>query len=139
MDTLMAGLFGMANRGREQKVFDWENAANIIKRYLEEHKGDDIVIEASLAGDEGNTFGYIYSDGEFNFERGCAYLASTWATPQLVIYNYADGTLDTFTEEDEIKIPCFKMQHEVPDWNYSTWFPKEFVDILGLDTMEVTK
>lgn len=135
MDTFAAGILGMANRGREQMVFDWEKAANIIKDYLEEHNGEDIEIAASLRGNEGNTYGFIYSNGKFNTDDH-GYLASTWAKPQIVIFNYS---LNDMYEDEGTKIPCYKMQHEVPDWNASTWFPKEFTDILGLDTMEVTK
>lgn len=143
MDTLTAGMLGMINRGKEQKVFDWEKAAYTIKHYLESHENDDIVIEASLYGDEGNTFGDIYSDGKFNIhDSGIAYLASTWASPQIRFFNYSKEETDEGDEswDDDpnvdLKLFCYKMQHEVPDWNYATWCPQIFIDILETEILK---
>ena len=114
MDTMSAWLLGMANRGREQRVFDWEKAAKIIA----ERK--PLYAIAGLRGDMGYTAGYIYADGEIDNDD-YTYLASTWATPVLVL-----GEADYNAEE----IECYRMQSETPGWDEHTKWPKEALRIL---------
>lgn len=103
MDTLSAFAMRQANRGRECKVFDWDKAARLIAESGARHA------EAGLSEDWWWTGGDILADGLPVSERVCVYLASTWATPVLVL----DG--------DEVE--CWRMQSETPDWDADTWWP----------------
>ena len=58
MDSLRAFLMGDLNRGRGLMVFDWDKAAEIIKRFNPE------CAFAGLRGDWEWTGGCIYSDGK---------------------------------------------------------------------------
>lgn len=102
---------GMMNRGREMKVFDWVKAAQIIK----DRKPKEAI--AGLSEDWGWTAGPIFSDGKPVTDGG-AYLASTWATPVLVL-------------DDGMEIPCYKMQSETPDWDADTKWPASARSILS--------
>ena len=91
MDTMKAFGMGDTNRGKEEMVFDWIRAAEIIKE-----KGAKTA-SAGLQGDWEYTGGEIFSEGKpIPEEDTYVYLASTWATPELDI-------------EGEI-IPCYKMK-----------------------------
>lgn len=109
MNSIAAFAMGEATRGNEQKVFDWDKAARLIKERKPEYA------DAFLAMDREWTGGCIYEDGE-PFYNAYTYLASTWAIP----------TIDMDGEE----IPCYKMQHEVPDWNSDTKWPESALKIL---------
>lgn len=109
MDTLFAFMMGEANRHRELMVFDWDKAAQLIKENHPEIAG------AGLSGDWEWTGDIIYANGKPVYES-CPYLASTWATPELEL----DGEI----------IPCYKMQHEVPDWGCYTKWPQSALNIL---------
>ena len=157
MDTLSAGIMGMLNRNREQMVFDWDRAAEIVKMASEFFKDDpDFSVEVALSGDEGNTWGTMYKDGKPNYDGQPAYLASTWARPKLTLNidresmkSHDDGYIELlykfglkyedigkpnncYLEYEDAEDPsncnlvayCYKMQHEVPDWNTSTWWPE---------------
>lgn len=75
MDSLRAFLMGDLNRGRGLMVFDWDKAAELIKRFNPE------CAFAGLRGDWEWTGGCIYSDGKpvmdaytyltANYKRGC--------------------------------------------------------------------
>lgn len=109
MNTDMAFVMGELNRDKELMIFDWDKAARIIKeRKLE-------VARAGLRGDWEYTGGTIYQDGK-PCKNGGTYLASTWAVPELAI--------------NEDVIPCYRMQHEVPEWGAKTCWPKSALDIL---------
>lgn len=143
MDTLSAGIMGMMNRNREQMVFDWDKAATIVKEASKIFKDDPyFYVEVALDGDEGNTVGTMYTDGKPNYS-GRAYLASTWAKPKLSLNIDSDSRkmhrheyeelVDKFNlDYEDVTDPhnfnlvcyCYKMQHEVPDWNYATWWPE---------------
>ena len=110
MNTEMAFMMGMANRGKELMVFDWDKAAQLIK----EHKPESAF--AYLYSDAEWTGGTIYEDGEIVTDS-YTYLASTWATPMLDL----DG--------DEYE--CYKMQHEVPEWGSDTKWPESARKILA--------
>lgn len=108
MDNYLAFTMGEANRGRELMVFDWDKAARLIK----EQNANSAA--AGLRSDWEWTGGMIFEDGEPAMEY--TYLASTWAVPELSL----DGKI----------IECYKMQHEVPDWNAHTKWPESALEIL---------
>ena len=145
MDTLSAGIMGMMNRNREQMVFDWDRAAEIVREAHKRFKDvdPDFSVEVALNGDEGNTCGTMYEDGKPNINDGHAYLASTWSRPKLTIWFDPYAFFIDYVEFMEFKREfgldfedpddmdntnlvafCYKMQHEVPDWNASTWWPE---------------
>lgn len=111
MDSIKAYELGKKNKGKEQMVFDWIKAANIIKDLKPSEVG------AGLANDWDWTGGMIFKDGDIvPPEDTYTYLSSTWATPEIDV----DGEI----------IDCFKMQSEVPDWDEKTYWPPEAVAIL---------
>jgi hypothetical protein len=110
MDSMKAFMLGEANRGKEMKVFDWDLAARLIK---EKKPGE---ARAGLESDWEWTGGTIFVDGKPTETSG-AYLASTWATPEL--------------EMDGIVIPCFKMESETPGWGAKTHWPESARKILA--------
>jgi hypothetical protein len=110
MNTEQAFIMGELNRGREQKVFDWDKAASLIKQ----HNPSEAI--AGLCSDMEYTSGTIWKDGKI-IKDDYTFLSSTWATPILVM----DG------EEHD----CFKMQSEVPDWNSSTKWPESAKRIIA--------
>ena len=111
MDTMAAFMMGQMNSGKEKKVFDWDKAAEIIRKQKPQSAS------AGLQGDFEWTGGVIYSDGVPVTDE-YTYLASTWATPILVL-------------DDGEEIPCYRMQHEVPAWDSGTKWPYSAVEILN--------
>ena len=109
MDSMSAFWMGEMNRGKERMVFDWDQAAQIIR----ERKPECAI--AGLKYDLEWTSGTIYADGE-PVSDDYTYLSSTWATPVLIL---------DFTEE----IPCFVMEHETK-WDQDTTWPASALDIL---------
>lgn len=109
MNTISAFMMGEMNRGRELMVFDWDEAARMIKATgcKEAYAG--------LRGDWEYTGGKIFHDGE-PYGMDYTYLASTWAVPELVI----DG--NTFE--------CFRMQSQTPNWGSNTKWPESAMQIL---------
>lgn len=111
MDTLTAFMLGEANRGREMKVFDWDKAARIIW----DHNAKSA--DAGLIEDWEWTGGSILSDGApVPEEETYTYLASTWATPVLII----DGE----------EIECYRMESKTPGWGSGTYWPASALKIL---------
>lgn len=111
MDTLQALAMSEANRGKEQMVFDWDKAAQLIKEKGATHAS------AGLSGDWEWTGGEILIDGKIPADS-YTYLASTWATPELEI----DGDV----------IDCFKMKSETDGWDSKTFWPDSAKKIAGL-------
>ena len=109
METMKAFAMGVANRGKELMVFDWDKAARIIK----ERK--PAVAEAGLWGDFEYTCGDIYEDGK-PVKDSYTYLASTWAEPMLIV----DGEM----------IECWKPQSTTPGWSERTKWPESALAIL---------
>jgi len=111
MDTLGAFAMGMANRGKELRVFDWEKAATIIKeRNMKE-------AYAGLLEDWDWENGQILHEGVPTIKGNASvFLASTWATPVLLIGNEF--------------IPCFRIQSKTPGWDHQTFWPREAREIL---------
>ena len=111
MDNMSAFAMGEANRGKEQKVFDWNKAATLIRNRQPE------IASAGLQGDWGYTGGTIWEDGKpVPAEDTYTFLASTWATPELDL----DGET----------MNCYKMQSEVPDWGSDTYWPDSALAIV---------
>lgn len=106
---MSAFAMGQANRGKEEMVFDWDKAAQLIV------ERNPKTVEAGLAGDWDYTGGTIWSDGEI-IKDSYTFLASTWAIPEISI----DG---------EIFI-CYKMVSKTPGWNSGTKWPDSAVSIL---------
>jgi len=102
MDTMSAFANGQANRGKELMVFDWHKAAKLIKESGAKEAS------AGLAGDWEYTGGTILEDGKPM--NGGAYLASTWATPEIEIYGVTQD--------------CYIMQSEQPTWDAKTNWPE---------------
>lgn len=112
---MAAFVMGEVNRGREQMVFDWDKAAEIIR----DRKPEWAV--AGLQHDMEWTSGVIYEDG-YPVTDSYTYLSSTWATPILEIKTHDEAEVED--------IPCFRMQHEVPEWRSSTKWPHSAMEIL---------
>ena len=110
MDTLSAFMLSEANRGRERMVFDWEKAAQIIK------KSNATTASAGLRGDWEYTGGRIWKDGK-PCTDSYTYLASTWSTRQLKI----SGKM----------YDCYRMESETPGWGAKTKWPPEALAIIG--------
>ena len=103
--------------GCKMKVFDWDKAATLIK----EKKPESAY--AGLLEDMGYTVGHIYGDGKPDIDD-YTYLASSWATPVIVLYFSKDHDLDG------AYIPCYKMADEVPHWDAKTKWPESALNIL---------
>jgi len=114
MDSLQAFSNGELNRGKEMKVFDWDKAARLINKEIEESGSSDFVVGAGLSGDWEWTGGIIWSWGNPNFDS-YTYLSSTWATPEISI----DG------EEQD----CYIMESET-EWTNETKWPESALNIL---------
>lgn len=112
MDTMSAFVMGEVNRGKEQKVFDWNRAAQIIKERGAKNAS------AGLANDWEYTGGSILTDGKPTpREATYVFLASTWATPELEI----DGET----------IDCYVMESDTPGWDSGTYWPDSAREILN--------
>jgi len=112
MDTMRAYAMALANRGKEQMVFDWEKAARLIV----ERKPQKV--SAGLSGDWEYTGGTIYRNGApVPAEDTYTYLSSTWATPEIDI----DGDV----------IDCFRMEGQTAGWDAHTYWPDSARAILA--------
>ena len=109
MDTTSAFARGEASRDKESKVFDWNKAAELIK------KNKPKEASAGLQSDWEWTGGLIFKDGKPVTDE-YTYLSSTWATPELDM----DGEI----------VDCYKMQSETPRWHSATKWPKSALKIL---------
>jgi hypothetical protein len=109
MDTFSAFARGEANRGQPMMVFDWDNAARLIR----ERKPQ--TASAGLAGDWEYTGGTIYEDGQ-PVTDSYTYLSSTWAEPEL--------------EMDGVTVECWRVESEVPEWDADTKWPESALAIL---------
>lgn len=111
MNTELAFTMGELNRGKEEMVFNWDKAAKIIREKQARYA------YAGLQHDLEYTGGCIYDDG-MPITNEYTFLASTWATPVLI--------LDDEAEE----IPCYIMQSKT-DWDEKTKWPESSLDILN--------
>lgn len=118
MNTLLAGIMGMATRGRDLMVFDWDKAAQIIL------ETDAKYAAAGLRDDWEYTGDTIYRDGQ-PVNDADTYLSSTWAVPELEV----NGDI----------IPCYKMASEVPGWDAKTLWPASALAILERKIIDAEK
>lgn len=113
MDSFSTFAMGMANRDKEPMVFDWHRAAEMIR----EHRPK--IASAGLSGDWEWTGGDIYRDGLPIYDS-YTYLMSTWATPEI--------------ELDGVRMDCYVMQSEAPEWDSDTKWPESARERLGVST-----
>jgi hypothetical protein len=117
MDSITGFALGEANRGKELMVFDWEQAARLIRE-----RGAKSA-SAGLASDWEYTGGEILTDGKPTpVDETHVYLASTWATPELEI--------------DDVRMDCYRMQSETPGWSSDTYWPEEALAILNAAALD---
>lgn len=109
MNSLAAFAMGEMNRHREQMVFDWDKAAEIIRNTGATYAA------AGLSGDWEYTGDTIYKDGK-PIKKCDTFLASTWATPELLV----NGEY----------IDCYRMKSETPGWDSDTKWPASALAIL---------
>lgn len=115
MDSISAFARCRAARGQPIKVFDWDRAAEIIRRREARNAA------AGLGMDWEYTGGPILRDGQpVPREDTYTYLASDWATPELDV----DGDL----------MECWKYQKDTPGWDSGTYWPESALAILGSRT-----
>lgn len=89
MNSFEAFIMGEMNRDKTERVFDWDKALKILKEKKAKHAW------AGLANDMEYTAGRILVEGK-PVTDSYTYLASTWATPVIVITeNKDDGYLDS--------------------------------------------
>jgi hypothetical protein len=94
MNNLDAFAMGEANRGKKMMVFDWDKAARLINLHCIQYA------EAGIKSDWEYTGGTIINNG-VPISDSYTYLASTWATPQLLdITN--NETYDCYMMEDDV-------------------------------------
>jgi hypothetical protein len=113
MDTFSAFARGLANQGKERKVFDWDKAARRIK------ETKPTMASAGLAGDWEWTGGNIYINKPV---KDYTFLASTWATPEL--------------EMDGLREACYIMESET-EFDEKTNWPESALKILGFTKEDV--
>lgn len=112
MDSMMAFGRAEANKGQENKVFDWDKAAKIIK------ESGATSASAGLSGDWEWTGGDIFEDGKpVDKAKTYTYLSSNHATPELCV----DGD----------HTDCYKMENEANGWDAHTYWPQSALDILN--------
>lgn len=112
MDTMQAFAMGEASRDNPSKVFDWDKAASILANG---HVRD---AEAGLENDLDWTGGTILRDGQpVDRDDTYTYLASTWATPLLIITG-------------EMGLPCWRYEDDTPGWDAHTYWPDSALAIL---------
>ncbi len=117
MDTLSAFMIGEMNRGKDKMVFDWDKAVKLILENDWKNCG------AGLSSDFEWTAGHILVDGK-PYNNDYTYLASTWATPQLIVY----GDKDDGVFEYEDVIDCYIMKSET-EYDHDTKFPEHLTKL----------
>lgn len=81
------------------KAFDWDKAAEIIKKKLTEYP--DLKAEAGLQGDWSYTGGTIFKSGKPTNED-YTYLCSNWAAPTLILeYNGQEEEIECYIEKND--------------------------------------
>lgn len=113
-------------------VFDWDEAARLIKKYNATTAG------IGLAEDIEWTYGNILRDREPVEKHSGAYYMSTWATPVL----YLDIKIEELYPDDEERViydeygdwalACYTSEEEAPEWADDTvWWPESALAILN--------
>ena len=111
MDTLQAIAINNSTPDGNEKVFDWDKAAKIIKERKPE------TASAGLAEDWFWTGGTIYENGK-PVKNEYTFLASRWATPVLIL----DGE----------EIDCYQPKG-YHGWNEDTKWPESALKILEFE------
>lgn len=112
MTNINVFAMGQANRGKEQMVFDWLKAAQLIK------EAKPVIAGAGLAGDWDYTGGTIFeNNAPVNKDDSYTYLSSDWATPEL--------------EMDGLRQDCYQMQSALPDYGAKTFWPEDALEVLN--------
>jgi len=111
MDIMTACAMGEAHRNERMRTFDWNEAARILR------ERNPAEAEAGLQSDLEWTCGTIWRDGQ-PVTDSYTYLASTWATPVLVI------------DDEEIECWCWADERE---FNADTKWPESARAILSED------
>lgn len=110
MEELNKMLKGYTSRYDPVRVFDWNKAAEIIKKEKPKH------VDAFLGTDEAYTGGCIYHEKPI-LEQNGTYLASRWAIPMLRL-------------DDKDPYECWCWQKEQPEWDADTLWPESALKIL---------
>jgi hypothetical protein len=116
MEDIIDGFFrsqAALAAGKKPMIFDWDKAATLIA--LRKVK----VARAGLQEDWDYTGGTIFEDGNPVEERGCIYLASLWAIPELEL----DGEI----------VECWRYEDQTPGWDAHTFWPESALKILNTD------
>ena len=108
MNSILAFMNAKASANKEPRVFDWDKAARLIA----ERKPNIAV--AGLKEDMEYTAGVIWREGEYVTNK-YTYLASSWATPVLVM--------------DDEEIDCYTNKNESP-WEAHTKWPLSAIKIV---------
>lgn len=135
MNPLKIFFYNLATRNKEKKVFDWDTAARLIKKYNVRFASFGFAETAS-----NDLTGIIY-----NFEpvrnQNCKPTTSSWATPVL----YLDMPILDLDDEDMrlimndevgvLGIRCYVMESERPEWAdkkawYPVWWPLSALEVL---------
>ena len=111
MDTLQAIAINNSTPDGNEKVFDWDKAAKIIKERKPE------TASAGLAEDWFWTGGIIYENGKPIINE-YTFLASRWATPVLIL--------------DDEEIDCYQPKG-YHGWNEDTKWPESALKILEFE------
>ena len=97
-------MFKIAKKAEGPMVFDWDKAANLIKKRKAKRA------YAGLEGDWKDTFGIIWDSSSGGIvDNARMFLASTWAKPSI--------------ELESNTYPCFRMKSETPGWDELTVWP----------------
>jgi hypothetical protein len=107
MNSMEAYARGLAAKGNRRRVFDWHKAADLIRESKAQHA------MAGLAGDMEYTEGCIL-DGGLPDRDSYTYLASTWATPVLIL-------------DDGDEIDCWIYEGGPHGWDEMTKWPESAV------------
>lgn len=112
MNTAQAFLLGELNRHKEEMVFDWDEAARLIR------ESSATKASAGLRGDWEWTGGDILTDGKPTPQEDTyVFLMSTWAIPEL--------------ELNGERIECWRPRKDTPGWDAGTYWPQSALDILN--------
>lgn len=108
------------NSGNQHLTFNWDMAAEIIRKYLVDHP--DLTAEAGLQGDWSYTGGEIFENGRPTNDS-YTYLSSNWAIPTLIL---------SWGGEDQEEINCSVIESESRFSSDSKW-DDDSLKLLGIN------
>lgn len=122
--TFAQGFLGIESKIAQEKgnkvmAFDFDNAAEIIKREFKLHP--DLIAEAGLQGDWNYTGGTIFKNGKPTNDS-YTFLASNWAKPTLIL---------TWDGIEQHEIECSIEENE--RFNSESKWDKISIEILGIN------